>query len=342
MASQTRSPRATVTLGGKPVACLDVTVTQVKTSEASTFSAKIPLQVLEAAGIGLDWLSSQTSIDASVSMSTDGSAGTTLITGGVDKATVEFSPSGQVVSISGRDATSKMTDVKTNEKFVNQKSEDIARTIAGRHGLGFQSDGGTVTAGSIYTEEQAKVTGNQSEWTLLRQLAQNEGKIAFVMGSTLYFQAPSTSGGTFPVLITPATPGAPAASNANTVSISRNYQVAAGATVTFNAWDYKKQQLITSTASAGGGIATYVYNDHQLTQEQADKAAPAKLAEIMRHAASVTITMPGDPTLSPLQQIALSGTGSGFDQSYDIDSVTHSMRPQQGYAMSIAAKVAGS
>jgi len=344
MASMMRQPRATVALAGTAVVCFEAEVNQTKQASASTFTARFPLSTLDAAGRGLDWLASQSSVDVSISFSTGPGDGVLMISGSAEKAVVTFSAQGQQVIITGSDPTAKMTDVKTNEKFVNQKSEDIARTIAGRRGLGFQSDGGTVTAGSIYTEEQAKVTGGQSEWTLIRQLAAAEGKVAFVMGNTLHFQAPSTSSGTYPVFIQSATPGKPAASNAVTVNLGRNFKVAGGASVTFSSWDHKKQQLVTAKAasSMAGSLnqLQYVYNDHHLTQEAADKAAPAALAEIMRHEFDMSVTMPGDPTLTPLFQIDLSGTNSSFDQTYDIDNIRHVMTAANGYTMTISTKAA--
>ena len=84
----------------------------------------------------------------------------------------------------------------------------------------------------------------------------------------------------------------------------------------------------------------YEYQHHHKTQDQATRHAKAKLAEHTRHEFDVTIEMPGDYNLTPLYQIVLNGTGSSFDQNYNIDHIDHKISARDGYKMTITTKAA--
>lgn len=342
MASVVRKPRAIVSLGGLQVLCEEVSVGQPKKAHAGTCSIKTSLTALVNAGADLDWLASQTEIDIEISFSVDGND-TPMFTGTADKSDINLTAEGQSVSISGRDKTSQMTDTKTREKFINQKSEDIASTVAGRHGLAIDTDGGTAMAGKIYTAEQARLTDGQSEWTLMRQLGEVEGKVPVVTADgKLSFKAiDDDSLPEYPIFYQAPIPGQPAKSNGVSIKLGRNYQAAKKITVKVNSWDHKKKQLITSEQSSGDGEPeqTYTYQHHHKTQEQADNHAKSKLKEHSRHEFDVTIEMPGDTSLTPFFQIALSGTNSAFDQDYNIDHIDHKMS-MAGYRMTISTKAA--
>ena len=339
-----------ITVAGTPLNVLSVSVEQTKkASEGGSFRASVPLALMEASGLDLDWLATAGDVDVSVTFTVDGED-TQMFSGKLDMATVDFSDRGELVSLRGRDKSSTMKDTKTNEKFVNQKSEDIASQVASRHGLTLQTDGGTKTAGKIYTEEQAKVTGNQSEWTLLRQLAEAEGKaLALLPGDVLYFKK-ADDDSLSPYVVTYLRGSGPPSSNAVTIKVSRNFQAAQTTTVTTNSWDHKKQQLVTSTktsqsvasGSASETVASaqaYVYNHHHMTQEQADAHADSKLTEHTRHEFDLTVTLPGDVTLTPVRLLRLTGTQSSFDQDYNVDHVTHDVGAH-GYRTTVSTKCA--
>ena len=48
--------------------------------------------------------------------------------------------------------------------------------------------------------------------------------------------------------------------------------------------------------------------------------------------------MPGELFLAPRQQIALTGTGTGFDQIYWIDSITRRVSFHGGFTQSLTAR----
>ncbi|WP_210210402.1 phage late control D family protein [Methylovirgula sp. 4M-Z18] len=341
-----RKPTLQLTLAGTDVPCAECSVAQTKKGTSGTFSAKVPLSALDALGLGLDWLATQRSVAVSVAFANDAQDFVSMFVGSLDKADVEFGGSGQMVALSGRDASAQLKNQKTNEKFQNQKHEDIAQSIAGRAGLMLATDGNTGMAGRIYTAEQAKVTGNQNLWMLLREIAEAEGKVHCVVGNTLYFTTlddPSLP--VYPVACTPASPSAAAQSLAQvSVKLGRNFEAAKKHTVNVNSWDHKKKQMVSASASAGSGepAQLYHYQSHHKTQDQVDRYAQAKLKEHTRHAFDLTIEMPGDTALTPLLQIALTGTNSSFDQNYHIDQIDHKISAKDGYRMTIQAKTGGS
>lgn len=343
MASFVRQPRAIVTLNGIQIEVEEVEVGLPKKAHSGTCNIKSSLTKMEEAGAGLNFLAEQTEINISISIN-----GASMFTGTADKADIDLGLKGLTVNITGRDASSKMTDKKTNEKFTNQTSQQIAQTIAGRHGLSLDSDGGTTTSGALYLNEQAQVTVNQSEWTLLRLLGEAEGKVPVVSGNKLSFKSiDDGSLPTYAINYTGPTAGSHAMSSGPqsgvvSIKLGRNYQAAKKTTVNVKSWDYKKKQVITGTASSGSGEPeqVYDYHHHQRTQDQVNNHAKSKLKEHTRHEFDLTIEMPGDESLTPFFQISLSGTNSGFDQTYNIDHVSHKLVVKSGYTMTISTKAA--
>lgn len=337
MSSITRKPRASISFAGTDLPCLDVSVTQTKKAKAGTFSAAIPLADMEAAGCGLDYLATAEQVNVTITF-TIGGEDTVMFVGELFSASVQLESRGQVVSLSGRDAAAKLARTKVKKKYVNQTSDEIAQDAAGQAGLSVDTDGNTLIHGKIYTAEQDKIPAGQSNWSLLRQLAESEGKDVCVVKNSLYFHtADDPSLPTYPVFYTPPVPGQPAQSNAISIRLGRNFEVAQGVQVNVQSWDYKKKQIVSSQAQTGSGALVWDYKHHQLTQDRADKQAKGKAKEHARHEFDVTIDMPGDVSLTPFFQIGFSGTGTGFDQSYAIDNLVHRLSAS-GYRMTVSTK----
>jgi hypothetical protein len=337
-----RQPSVKVTFNGTQVPIEECSVSQNKKGSSNAFSCKIPLTQMDQIGLGLDWIASQTTINTEVYYANDGFDFVLMFQGEADKIDVEMSDKGQMVSVSHRCHSSKLKNKKSNEKFQNKTHQEIATDIAGRAGLTLNTDGNTGMAGRIYAAEQSKVTDNHSLWHLLRDIGEAEGKVHTVIGNKLYFVTlddPSLP--TYPVQYTPPSPVTPALSSGQiSIKLGRNYEASKKHTVNVKSWDHKKKQLITSTQTKGSDTPeqTYDYHHHHKTQDQADRHCKGKLKEHTRHAFDLTIEMPGDTALTPLYQIALSGTGSSFDQNYHIDHIDHKMSVRGGYCMTISTK----
>ena len=59
-----------------------------------------------------------------------------------------------------------------------------------------------------------------------------------------------------------------------------------------------------------------------MNQQEVETLAKTRANETIRHEMCIELTMPGDLSLDVTQQVQLSGTGTAFDQTYDIDELT--------------------
>lgn len=71
----------------------------------------------------------------------------------------------------------------------------------------------------------------------------------------------------------------------------------------------------------GTGTQRYIFVRPNLTEDQALQLAQTTAEQITRQERHVEIEMPGELTLSPRSQVAITGTGTSFDQSYWVDSI---------------------
>lgn len=79
-----------------------------------------------------------------------------------------------------------------------------------------------------------------------------------------------------------------------------------------------------------GKTEPQVQNDANRLQNQAEEKGKY-----------VTVEAPGDVNVRATMTLSLSGTGTAFDQSYDIESVQHRFSIHDGYIMTVTAKNPG-
>jgi hypothetical protein len=76
-----------------------------------------------------------------------------------------------------------------------------------------------------------------------------------------------------------------------------------------------------------------------LSQEEAIRYAQNWYQQLIAHEMKFdNLRMPGDNDVDTTSIIAVSGTGTAFDQSYFPDSIHRSLSFENGYEMTIAAK----
>ena len=73
---------------------------------------------------------------------------------------------------------------------------------------------------------------------------------------------------------------------------------------------------------------------------QAQKNAQNTANQFGQFAYTIEITMAGDVNCNPTKSLQVSGTGSGFDATYTINSITHRFSLHDGYTMEITAQAA--
>lgn len=77
------------------------------------------------------------------------------------------------------------------------------------------------------------------------------------------------------------------------------------------------------------------------TQQQAENEAKRLQRLSEEKEKYVTVDAPGDLTVRATSSLTLTGTGTAFDQTYQIETVEHRFSVGGGYTMSITAKNSG-
>ena len=157
-------------------------------------------------------------------------------------------------------------------------------------------------------------------WNLLCQLAEVEGCLLSVTGTTLNF-GPAELGG--PMIASPE--------DFMTLDIDHATTVPSGATVL--SWNSRNKIVVSQAAGAAGGVTIVRPN---LTTQQAGSVAASHLAALDVHRIRLTGTMPGELGLIPPALLNLTGTGSSFDTSYAVDAVIRRIDAREGFTQTIS------
>lgn len=331
-----RQPNAQVLLNGTPIEKMEATVTQSKTKQSDTFKATTALSILPA-DLGLSFWASTDAVPAQVLIST-GSGYTKLFDGMVDAVDIDLAAG--TIQFSGRDKAADLIDKTSAEKFQNKTPDKIVKEIAGRHGIDVDADALSEKAGKIYQIDWNKITNRTSEWTVINHIADLHGMVAYITGGKLYFKPLNETLDPFKITYRPPTANQPADGNFVRLKIRRNLILTKPVKVSVKSWNHKQKKVISSDKEVGGSGTPLIYNFNApgLTQEQADKIAQKRLDENTSHENTLEIEVPGDPSMNARRSVELSGTNSGFDQSYEAQSVEHNVSADGGYTMTISTK----
>ncbi len=331
-ASNVRAPRLDALLNGVALAgVIDAEISSIGHYAADRFQLRVALSA-NAASL---WAQTPMAIELRLSL---GSGWVSLVQGNVDR--LDIDPIRHEVELEGRDLTASFIEARTQEAFVNQTSSEIATLLAGRHGLSANVTQTSVPVGRYYQSEHSSITLGQfaratTEWDLLIYLAQREGFEVWVQGSTLYFN-PISIGSTIGVSLSP--------SDCIDLRLSRALTLARDISVVVKSWNSRQKHAFTETArqtsaSASGQPAlTYVYVMPNLTPADALARAQQILAELSQHERNVDITMPGELTLAPRAPVTLFNTGTDFDGTYEVASVTRRLSERGGFVQTVRAK----
>lgn len=332
-----RAPRLRILADGSPVrGAIGADVVSNNHFGADHFTVHLGLDAGERSSRSFWSSRASVAIDVQVSLD-DGTTYTSLIQGAADS--VELDIGARLVRVSGRDGSSPLIETRTQETFANRTSSEIAAILAQRHGLQAQVTQTATPVGRYYQDEHDRIALDQfsraiSEWDLLVFLARQEGFDLFVSGSTLCFQ-PKASGRAA-VRLRPA--------DLLDLRLERALTLARDIEVTVKSWNSRQQNAFTQTArsgargGSGGKPQRYVVVRPNLTSDQALQLAEQTLAELTRHERVIVASMPGNLSLTPRSVIELSGTGTDFDQSYFVDEIERTIRPEGGFVQRIRAK----
>lgn len=335
---------------------IDAEIQQQRYQSASSFQATLSITEIEQSGGSLsDFTDSgdrEITITGSNGEGFGGGGGKPLIQGRIDTATVNWERA--VVTIEGRDATGKLIDKNVDlqqDQFKNRSEQEVIQQLASSEGLSAQVDEAAQRAGRKHVKDEYDLlTHSESKWNAICKLAERAGKVCYVQDGTLYVEDPRAGGqgGSIEVHYQRPSPGGPAQGEFIRLTTSVNHRVAGQVKVQVKSWHTRDKKEIkgekqgSSNGGGGGQPVEYHYELPGLTQEQADRIAQKKLAEHTRHGKRLSLDIPGDVHADVRGTVNLSGTGTIFDDTYDIDSIRHIFDgPSSSYRMTVDAKIKG-
>jgi len=351
IAQEVRQVVGRLTLNGVEVPFVSCDIDSNAFYSADTFSVVFALGVMPADTGTLSWWSSQTSIEVSISVGLIGQGvddWRTLIVGLVDKWT--FRPAKFEVSVEGRDYTSKFIDVKTNEKFANMTTSQVAILLANRRGLTPVVTPTTTSVGWITKWDHVHATDERTEWDLLAYFAGLDGFQVYVTGTELHYEPALDPATTDQYRIRWVPKGLLAYPQCNTsedITFERDLTLAKGVTVQVSSWKDKKIYVSTYPNNTAKGISpgqsTSKRQVYEIKRNGLDKQGTQQLAQqihkqITDHEMRMSCSLPGDNILLPNVIVRVEGTNSVFDQLYYVDTVRRSLSYESGYTMSLTAK----
>lgn len=336
-----RAPRAYVQTDAGLFTPLECDVTDNQHQNADKFSAKIALD--DPAGLDETYWANTAPINVTVMATNDVNSGgfTQLFVGIVDKVDIDFND--RTVHISGCDKTANLIDGKTNEKWQNQQPQGIISDLAGRVGLGVNFQGQQTDKGGLqYNQDYNRISELDSYWNVIVRLARQMGCIAYVKQNTLNIQPIDfAGGGTYTIQYQAPTPGGYAQGNFLKFTAARDLNLAKPITVNHKSWQHKQGQAIESEFQLDGSGDTPLNHDLRapnLTKKQQDSLAQSRVNDVASHERTVSIETVGDVTISSQMMLVVTGTNTGFDQSYIISDIVHKFSWSGGYTMSIQVR----
>ena len=336
-----RHPRCWVTIGDVRIPCISATVNRTSKRKSDTFN--VTLSITEAAKSGFDlaaWCEME-KVDASVIFSTKSGGGDerVMMTGTIDVPDVD--PFTMKVRLSGRDKSSSLTQKKRSENFQNQKPKDIAGKIAKDHGLKLSIEDESAFSGKTFKESTNLLALNRPDFSIISDLAAGIGCRWYVDGDTLYFEPKDQDKTPLDVYYYP--PGSIAAyavANCTRLRMSRNMTAARPHKVTVASWHADQRKLYEHTEELSGQGEPIEYRHHHegRTQAQVTQLAKARLKNHTRHELGVSVTMPADLSVDVNQGMKLRGTGTIYDQPYDLETISFVMGWDEEFTMDLTAR----
>jgi len=322
---------ASLIASGSQIPIISFSVKQSKTKSGDTFRAETAFDAVPG---GVGFFVAATNIDAQIIVN-----GTKIFDGVVDHSDYDWT--NRVVTVTGRDKASALVDKTTSQKFLNKQPDEIVQAMASAHGISADVDSPGGKAGTQFTADLAKITHRGSEWSAVNELAELFGMTAYMTVGTLYFKNVPESLPVYQITYTPPTPG-PATANAVILKTSRNHILGRPIKTNVHSHNHKKKTVLTHTISQAGSGEPLVYNHVTrpgLTQDQVQRIATKKHADVVAHELSLDgLEIPGDETLNARFMVALSGTGTAFDQQYAVSDVEHVGSSSEGYVTKITCK----
>lgn len=251
-----------------------------------------------------------------------------------DIVTVGFESQGaqqsNTIVVEAREQSHRLGSTSEFKAYLDQKRSDIAKAIAGRHGLATSEiDSNDPTAPYLLQ--------HGSDFTCLSELAAEIGYEWFVADGKLYFRK---QGSEQPVTLKP--------SDDTLLSVSVRYTgTPVASSVEVHGWDPAAQKVVTGTASEVGSPGTLLNSDASFvtsnygkaktafgqalaigtmptaSQDEATKRASSVARQMIGSGLAVEGETYGNPDVKPGTYLKLQDLGSAVDGKYYLTEVVH-------------------
>jgi len=332
-----RIPSVRLLINGAPVAgVISAEVNSNNYFGADCFNLTLATGEAPPLSTAAFWASSL-NVATEVQFSLDGTNYQPLVVGLVDN--IVFDPLAGRVQITGRDNTATLIESSLEENFSNRTSSEIVQIIAAEHGFGCSTTPTSTLVGRYYQDEHNQLSLDQfshitTEWDLLVFLSRQEDFNLFFVGNILVFLpvgSDTHNQAYFP-------------SDLISLRLDRSLLLSRDIEVTIRSWNSRQQtsfsQSLSGSASAGvetAGPIRYQFVRPNLTPDQLTSLATRKIAELACHERCVEIEIPGELALTPRDQLTIAGTGTAFDQTYQIQAIRRRIHRQTGFTEQIRA-----
>lgn len=251
-----------------------------------------------------------------------------------------------VTRIEGRDLTALLQEAPITDVFPNQPSSEIVSQLALRHGLIPVAIPTMTMAGRYFQGETSQIAINAfgrfaTEWDLVVYLAQCEGYDVFAIANSLFFQ---------PALASLAVTRVLDVADLIELRLVRRLRLSGTISVSVKSWNAKEAKLVNETAVSErisyaspvgpfgtSGAARFTIVRPNLTREDAGRVAVSQASALGRHEQCIEFSMPGETFLMPRTSFLLKGTGTDFDQLYQIDMIERVFGPDTGFVQHVTA-----
>lgn len=349
---QFRKPRAIVKVNDIQVNFIDIEIRSGAPYTADTYFLEIPLNEQQNLNLAYFASTDKFSVKIYVGFPKDVDSFTVsdlvlMIEG--ESNDVEINPSEGLVSISGRDLSSRLIDKKVTKSFSNITASELAIEFANDNGLKADVVPTTQILGTFLQTAQTYTANNTTQWDMLVQAAMNQNFMVFVKGETLVFKPNPVDDDNlrpyilnyFPKTITNIIPSF---ENGTKINFFKNNIVSGNIDVTvkvpystYTGKAFHVKQNARNKKLSQESIRNYVYSHPGLTDEQAKQKAKQLLNNLIIHSVRFTAELVGDMILSKDMLIKMAGTETDFDQVYYIDSIVRKIT-MNDFSMFVSAK----
>ncbi|NHN93628.1 hypothetical protein [Acetobacter sicerae] len=282
-----------------------------------------------------------------------GAQWTTVFAGILDH--VSLQPHRGQVQVQCRDYLAKLMDMRVQEAWLNLTGPELMKAVITAAGLTPDVQFSAGMEGQFWQIEHKRQSSHgqtrfQTAFDLARYVANGVNCDLYADVKTIVcrpFPSASSNDAVFHSLkYTPAGASGFAQIAAVDLSMERDYQTAKGVVVHCLSWDNKQRIKSEVYWSALGGSkknglengTLHSFRFPGLKQDQLEAKAEMLYRQIVAHERTISLTIPGRINLAPRQFFTLTGTGTTWDGTRDVDAVTSSLDWSGGYTQTVTLR----